>query len=364
MSSPRATRIAIVVLALVSAALMLMLLSPFVPALLLAAMASAALWPWQDALTRRLGGRRGLAATLLVVGLALAAFVPVTVLAISAGRAAPQAVRFVDEALDSPRLDRLFARAGLDTTWLRVARTGDLGAVSGFGTGPMVTVAQAGGKALGALTRSTGAALVQLGLMLVLLFVFLRDGSRLVEWLDRMLPLKAGLFRELLEQFRRVAVSLVASILGTAGVQTLAATVGYLIAGVPHAVFFAFVTLVIALVPLLGATVVSLAMGAALLLQGKIGPGLFLVVWSVLVVGTVDNLVRPLIMRAGVRIPTVVLFFSFLGGLAVFGAIGVFLGPLVVTFFLAMMRIAQREFSRGAVVPDAHPAPRPPAGAA
>jgi predicted PurR-regulated permease PerM len=75
---------------------------------------------------------------------------------------------------------------------------------------------------------------------------------------------------------------------------------------------------------------------------------LFLVIWGLGVVGLVDNLVKPLLIKSGVKISGAIVFFALVGGLSAFGTPGLFIGPLVVAFFLALLRIYRRDFKEPA----------------
>jgi len=83
--------------------------------------------------------------------------------------------------------------------------------------------------------------------------------------------------------------------------------------------------------------------------------GGFLVVWGVIAVSSVDNLLRPLFIRRGVRMPTILVFFGTLGGMLAFGLIGLFTGPLVITGCLFLLEVARRDFFRA---DDSQPAAR------
>jgi predicted PurR-regulated permease PerM len=80
-----------------------------------------------------------------------------------------------------------------------------------------------------------------------------------------------------------------------------------------------------------------------LFLTGHGSAALFLALWGILVVGFVDNLVKPLLMRGRLEVHGALIFFALLGGLATFGPVGLVAGPLTLSFFLAVMRIAERE---------------------
>jgi predicted PurR-regulated permease PerM len=125
---------------------------------------------------------------------------------------------------------------------------------------------------------------------------------------------------------------------------------GYLVARVPNAVFFTLATFLCALVPALGATVAVLAVAALKLATGHAAAAIFLAAYGLVVVGIVDNLAKPLLMRGGLEIHGAVIFFALLGGLAVFGPIGLVAGPLAVAFLIAVVRIYRRDFGDGGSV--------------
>jgi len=141
--------------------------------------------------------------------------------------------------------------------------------------------------------------------------------------------------------------AVIASAAVTAAVQAVAAMVGFLIARVPSPFFFTLVTFFLAFVPAIGAAVVCLFAALLLLVSGHLYLAAFLALWGLIVVGLVDNLVKPLLIRRGLEIHGVVVFFSLIGGIATFGAIGLLVGPLMVALFLALLRIYHRDYTPG-----------------
>ncbi len=87
---------------------------------------------------------------------------------------------------------------------------------------------------------------------------------------------------------------------------------------------------------------------------------LFLAIWGVVVVGLVDNVVKPLLVKRGLHMHGAIVFFALLGGLAAFGTVGLLLGPLIVAFFLALLRIHERDYGRATPIPSAPPTPPMP----
>jgi predicted PurR-regulated permease PerM len=113
---------------------------------------------------------------------------------------------------------------------------------------------------------------------------------------------------------------------------------------VPHPLFFAGVTFLAAFIPAVGAGTVCLVVALIVFLTGHPYAALFLAIWGLTIVGLVDNLVKPLLIKAGMQMNGAVVFFSLIGGLAAFGGVGLLLGPLIVSLLLALLRIYRRDF--------------------
>ena len=206
--------------------------------------------------------------------------------------------------------------------------------------------------ALGGALAATWSVVFDTIMMLIALFFFLVQGQELVAWLDRVLPLRPGQTQELLQEFKRTSYAVVVSTMVTAAVQALAALIGYLIARVPHPIFFAGLTFFGALIPAIGAAGFALLAAGILLLTGHPYMALFLAIWAVTVVALVDNVVKPILLRGGMNMPGAVVFFALIGGLGAFGPIGLVLGPLTIAFFVALLRMYQTEHAPKVIMPD------------
>jgi predicted PurR-regulated permease PerM len=203
------------------------------------------------------------------------------------------------------------------------------------------------GTVLAALASATHL-LVELGLMLVALFFFLRDGSRLMKWIRDNVPLPAAELDSLLQDLRGVSKSVVAGHVATGAVQAGIATLGYVIAGVPSALLFGLLTFIASFIPSVGTAVAGLPAIGLLVILHRGGWAIFLAAWMVLLVGTLDNLLRPLFMRGGAgHLHGALVFFSLIGGMLMFGPMGLVVGPLGLVFFLAMARAVTRASRSG-----------------
>jgi predicted PurR-regulated permease PerM len=331
---------------LVIAAVLLtaVIVRPFWEALFLAAALAATFHRPMEWLVPRLRGHRAVAAGILTLGLVVVVLLPLGgVGAVLFGQLA-DGIQWLREVIQSEGvrgvLDRLPAalqHAVQALLRLMPQPEQQLRSLAG----------QQGGTAaaaVGGLLAATGGLVLQTVMMLIALFFFLTDGARLVAWIDEAVPLRPGQVRTLFADFRQTSVSVLAATVGTAAIQSVVALGGYLIARAPNPLFLTLATFVLALVPAAGATVVVVAVGLLLVATGHALAGGFLVVWGAAVVSLSDNVARPYLLKGGMELHGGLVFFALLGGLAVFGGIGLVVGPLVLTFLVAVVKLYRSEF--------------------
>lgn len=329
---------------------------PFATSLLAAAVVVALAWPLHQRLLRLARGRATVATllsfTVLTAGI-------VGTVSIVLGIAVPEISRLAQDVavvLEGNQLDELASSLPLRTVerWLGEI-TGeriDLGAAltTSLRNGA-VSAAGALAGALPGLLNLTGRALLQTVIFLLALVTFLHQGTALLEWARRVSPLQVQHTDRLFEIFASFSRNVVLA--GAAGgvVQGVVAGVGYAIAGVERALLFGLITSVVAYVPLIGTTLVWVPLSLLLLAQGRTGTALFVVAWSLIITASVDNLVKPLIVRGQSQVPTLLVFIGVFGGLIWFGLIGILVGPVLVATLVALLRIYDEQYLR----------PRPPA---
>jgi predicted PurR-regulated permease PerM len=204
---------------------------------------------------------------------------------------------------------------------------------------------------VGSLLQATSSLVLNLGLMLIALYFFLVDGPSLVRWLARVLPLKERQTYEVLNDFRQMARIVIGSNIAVGALQATVASIAYVIAPVPHPAFFGLLTFMASFVPSVGTAIVSVPLTLLMLVMGKPWWALFLGLWALGLVSAVDNVVRPLLLRGAGHIHGAVVFFSLIGGIGIFGPMGLIVGPLSITFVLAMVRLWQRDFNPQTHVP-------------
>jgi predicted PurR-regulated permease PerM len=340
------SRAFLIILLVLALGLLVLIISPFSTGLFLAAVVAGALMRPNKWLRARLWNQKQLAAGILVLGVLLALVLPLGAMTAALVRQTLEGINFIRTTVEGQGAHKLVSR--LPVSFQLSAEK----LLRGLPTDESQLVAYFGGQggraadALGGILSATSRAVLQLTFMLVGLFFLLTDGRELLYWLNDVVPLKEGQFLDLMKEFRRVSVAVLLSIFATAGVQALMAFIGFLIAGVPNAFFFSLVTFFAAFIPAVGATGTSVLLALLLFFDGRVGHGIFLVLWGALIVGGSDNFVKPLFIGSqGLALHPAVVFFSLLGGLAIFGYIGIIAGPLIVTFSLALIRMMEREFT-------------------
>jgi predicted PurR-regulated permease PerM len=184
------------------------------------------------------------------------------------------------------------------------------------------------------------------GIMIVAIFFFLYDGPGMVSTIMKLSPLDDRYEQELLLEFDRISRAVVLATIFSALAQGTVAGIGYYFAGLPSLVLLTLLTTVFALVPIFGpATVwVPVCLYLAIYEQNFWAAGL-LAGWGVLVVGTIDNLVKAVVLHGQSQLHPLLALMSIIGGVQALGPIGIVVGPMVVAMLQTLLGILRRELS-------------------
>ncbi|AFE04173.1 hypothetical protein COCOR_01612 [Corallococcus coralloides DSM 2259] len=350
MASDQVSRRVFVGLILLSIVLLCLVIRPFAEAFFLAAVLAGTFYGLHTRLKKRLRGHGNVSSGLIVTGILLALLLPLGGLTAFVVAEVSEGARFVTQTVQKGGMKGLVDKlpSGIQGPVSKLIERLPLeqAELDQKLQEQMTTQGGTAAKAVTGAVAATGTIILQLAMMLIALFFFLTDGARLVQWIESVSPLRHGQTRELLREFKSTSVSVLVSTVATAGVQAAVALIGFLIVGVPAPLFFAGLTFFLALIPAVGAAVVVLFAAGLMFLSGHPWAALFLAIWGVVVVGLVDNVVKPLLARKGMNQHGAIVFFALLGGLAAFGAVGLLLGPLIVAFFLSVVRIYERDYGR------------------
>lgn len=202
----------------------------------------------------------------------------------------------------------------------------------------------------GTVVISAFGAIAQFLMTLFLLFFLLRDGKTMLERFVRLVPLSPARKTELQATLGGVASAVVLGALATALVQGTLLGIGFAISGLPSPLVFGAVGAVASLIPVVGTSLVWVPAVITLVAQGETGWAVFLAIWSVVLVGGSDNVIRPLIISGRSKASTLLVLVGLLGGVATFGFAGIFMGPLILTLVAALLQYAD-ESETGVSIP-------------
>jgi predicted PurR-regulated permease PerM len=179
-----------------------------------------------------------------------------------------------------------------------------------------------------------------LGVALYLAFFLVRDGDGLARIAEMALPVPPQFKRELATKFMAVVRATVKGSLLVAAIQGLLGGLAFWYLGVKGALLWAFVMAFLSLLPLIGAALVWFPVAVYFAVTGQPGQGVALVAYGVFVIGLADNLLRPMLVGKGARLPDYVVMVTTLGGMAVFGINGFVIGPTIAAMFIAVWQLS------------------------
>ncbi|HEX9686824.1 MAG TPA: AI-2E family transporter [Burkholderiales bacterium] len=317
----------------------LLVLQPFLGALLAAAILCFSTWPVYRFIERHTGGWRWLAALVMTLLILLVLVVPLALIALSFRDDVPLLLENARElfARGLPGPPEWVARIPLvgeqlDASWREYAESRDkLGETLKRYSQPARDVLVKTGLII-------AEGVLQFTLIAFIAYFFFRDGAALVEALRNALSRVAGhLTENLLAVVGGTINGVVYGIVGTGLAQGLAALIGFLIAGVPGSVMLASLTFILSIIPAGPALIWG---GAAVWLAyyDQAGWAVFMILWGFFVISSIDNFVKPLLISRGAAMPFMLVLLGVFGGVLAFGFVGIFLGPTLLAVGFNLVR--------------------------
>ena len=337
---------ALTVLALVSVALAAVIILPYLQYVLLGVVLAYVLEPAQRRLERVV--RPMTAALTLVVVAILAILLPVAyVLAIAFQEALELVSAVQDGSLNIDDIETQLRETGVDV---------DLVEMYGVYQEPIAAGLQ--GLATSGIEFVSGLPGILIGITVTLfvLFALLRDGNRLVAWSQTVVPIDDEIQRELLAELDQLMWASVVGNVGVAAIQAVLLGVGLAVLGVPAVVLLTVGTFVFALLPLIGAFGIWLPVTVYLFAIGEFAPAVALVVYGSLVSAS-DTYLRPALIGRTSAFNSAIIVVGIFGGLIVFGAVGLFIGPVVLGGAKITLDVVARERAQNDPVSEAERSP-------
>lgn len=341
----RFRRTFLLLLAVGVSAIFLFMIRDFLMPLLLAAVFSGLANPLFVRVQRRVGGRRAVAAALtltlllLAVGLPLAGFVGVV--AAAAIEVATDAAPWIQENVRRP--SDLIEKA-----YQLVPRLRELDPYREQIVTRAAALAETAGNALvrnlSAITGGTFGFLLGFFVLLYAMFFFLIGGRATLDRVLSYIPLPSADKERLAGRFLSVARATLKGTLVVGLVQAVLTGLALWIAGIGAAAFWATIVFVLSVLPGIGAPIVWVPAVIYLAATGRIGAAIALAAWCAAVVGTIDNLLRPRLVGEDTQMPDLLILVSTLGGITLFGAAGLIVGPIVAALFITVWEIYGTAF--------------------
>ena len=174
-------------------------------------------------------------------------------------------------------------------------------------------------------------------------YYLFRDGDKFVHQLPNVLPFERTQSESLINRVNEVVGAGVYGVVSIAMIQGLLSGLAFWVLGVPSPVLWAVMTAFVCMIPIAGSFMVWVPASAYLFATGHWGKGIALVVWGALVVSTVDNFLRPRLIKNQTKLHELFIFFSVLGGIKLFGLLGIVLGPVIFAVTLALLETFSRN---------------------
>lgn len=185
---------------------------------------------------------------------------------------------------------------------------------------------------------------IGVSLMLFLLYYFIKDGESLVTWVKGVLPLPPEIQDKLQRRMNLTTWAVIKGHVLVAVLQGLIAGFGLYVAGVPNFFFWTFVMLILSFLPIIGSFLVWGPAAIYLILIDQVSAGLFLLAYGAVVVGLTDNFVRPLVVDKSAEMHPASIIMGVLGGVYVFGAPGLFIGPIIIGALKSLIMVFKNNY--------------------
>ena len=335
----------LLLLALVTVAFFWILL-PFFGAVFWAVILAIVFQPLQRAFERRLGVRSNLAAGVSVLVCIVIAIIPVTVIVASLVNEIAQLVQRVQSGEIDPTAALSGVQAALPDPvrqWLDRVGAGDLTDLRDRLLQGLQRAGQFIATRILSVGQNTLRFIASIGVMLYVLFFLFRDGRPIARNIRAAMPFGEDYNRALLDKFTAVVRATVKGNIVIAVIQGTIGGVAFWLLGIKGALLWGVLMTFLSLLPAVGSALVWVPTAGYLLLAGSHWKALVLVLVGVLVIGLVDNLLRPQLVGKDTRLPDYVVLVSTIGGLSLFGINGFIIGPLIAALFLVVWELFRDE---------------------
>jgi predicted PurR-regulated permease PerM len=312
-----------------------------------AASVALMLAPAQRRLTRQLGGRGSVASSLLVLACAVAILLPLVVFIAILTQQATAAFEWLRPHLEPAAFEKLWretlpARYPFLMAWVRDSS----GAAMPAASEALLRLTNAVNDFLQLAVVQFITGLMDMIVFTMLLFFLLRDGAQLRDVLRGISPLTRGQETEILSHLSKTVKGVLQSMVIVPVAQGIVALIGFWFFGMPSPVLMSVFIFFSAMIQLIGTPLVWIPAGLYLFFWASPAKGIGMLLYGALVISTMDNIIKPIILKGAAQIHPMLAFLSVLGGLYAFGAKGIIAGPVILSLVLSAYRIYRYDILR------------------
>jgi len=341
-------------LVLVATVLFFLILWPFFGAVCWAVFIALVFWPMHQRFVQGSHGRRNMAAFASLTVILLIVILPLSLLAASITQEASLAVeRLRSGDIQLPQYFERFMAALPEWARNMLGRFGmaDLGLLQQKIMATLRTSGQALTSRVVGIGQVTMNFVIAFFVMIYMLFFLFRDGEQLAQSIARTIPLHPQHTRRLLQQFATVVRATVKGNIAVALVQGILGGVAFAVLGLPGAILWGAVMALLSLLPAVGAALVWGPVALYYFFSGEAVKGIGLIVWGTVVIGLVDNFLRPVLVGKDTRMPDYLVLVATLGGIVIFGLNGFVIGPVIAAVFLVSWEMLAAVRQQGSALP-------------
>lgn len=334
-----------------SSVLFLRVIGPFLTVIFIAVVLSIAFYPVYKRILRFFRGYEGAASLLTCLIVILLTVVPLTIFVIFMASEAVDTYQAVQVKVNSGVFDKYLqwqdggffydlnenVKDVVDLQKIDIKKT-ILDMAQSLSTYLVAQVAT--------LISSISAFFLNVFILLFSMYYFFKDGKRIVDKIKAASPLPSLHESELFEKIAAMSKAIMVGVFLTAILQGLVGAIGFMIAGIANPIFWGTAIALFSLVPLFGTAVIWVPAGIILAIMGQYGSAIFILIWGALIIGLVDNVVRPYLIGGKANTYPLLTFFVILGGIWTMGLQGVIIGPLILMFLMAFFHIYEAEYSK------------------
>jgi predicted PurR-regulated permease PerM len=338
----------LLVLLFFSLYLAFLILRPFLHTIILAIVLASLFHPLQVWLVRLYRGRRNAAALTVVVAITFLIIIPVFFFISALVSQGLESINRISEWISAGNIQKILAHPKIMayTAWIREhLKVSEVTQVDL--QAHLLQLSRTIGQFLlsrgAGLMRDIASTVFHFFVMMFLAFYLVRDGENMLRGIKDLSPLREDQENRILDKVKAVARSALLGNFMTAVCQGLLGGVGLAIVGIP-AILWGTLMGFSSLIPIAGTSIVWIPAVGYLLLLGRWKSAIFLALWSIVLVGSIDNFLRPFLMRGQAKMSPFYIFLAIVGGISCFGVVGILYGPLILGFATVMLYTYQVEY--------------------